>query len=105
MTRLAVLLGCLRAAGCGPQSAPTPRDGGGTPALPEPGRRGTFTVGPDTTVVDGPLLPTGQIDYVAALNDQVRRSHRQRIDGPPVVLRILDADAVVARWRDGRSGS
>lgn len=44
-------------------------------------------------------------DHVAALNDQVRRSHRQRIDGPPVVLRILDADAVVARWRDGRSGS
>ncbi|MBX9626053.1 MAG: hypothetical protein K2X82_19810 [Gemmataceae bacterium] len=69
----ALLLGCCLIAGCSPKTELTHREPDGPAALPEPGRRGTFTIGPDTTVVDGPLLPTGQIDYIAALNDRLAK--------------------------------
>jgi hypothetical protein len=41
--------------------------------------------------------------YVSGLNhriDQVRRGH---VDGPPVVLRLVNADEVVQAWRDRAS--
>ena len=41
--------------------------------------------------------------YVSSLNhriDQVRRGH---VDGPPVVVRLVDADEVVRAWRDRAS--
>lgn len=42
-------------------------------------------------------------DVVDALNDRILDSHRRRVDGPPVITAALDADAVVARWREHRT--
>lgn len=41
-------------------------------------------------------------DLVDALNQRILDSHRRRVDGPPVVTAKVDADAVVARWREQR---
>jgi hypothetical protein len=38
-------------------------------------------------------------DYVAELNERIGKATVGLMDGPPVVLRPLDADAVVAGWR------
>ena len=32
---------------------------------------GPLDVGPETTVIEGPLLPDGRIDYVTALNERM----------------------------------
>ena len=42
-------------------------------------------------------------DYVAALNEQIRKARVGLLDGPPTLLPPLDADAVVQGWRDRRS--
>ena len=42
---------------------------------------------------------------VEDLNARIRDSHRRRVDGPPVVTGLVDADAVVARWREDRSAT
>ncbi|WP_051167811.1 DUF1992 domain-containing protein [Actinoplanes sp. N902-109] len=42
--------------------------------------------------------------YVAALNEQLRKARAGLLDGPPVLLPPLDADQVVAGWRERRSG-
>ncbi len=42
---------------------------------------------------------------VEDLNARIRDSHRRRVDGPPVVTGLVDADAVVARWREDRSAA
>jgi hypothetical protein len=89
MTRSIVLLGCLLAAGCGGRTGATNHDGSGPPRLPEPGRRGTFTIGPDTTVVDGPLLPTGQIDYITALNDRLAQGVTPETNGAVLLWQAL----------------
>jgi hypothetical protein len=39
---------------------------------------------------------------VADLNDRIEQADRGLLDGPPVVLRRLDADDVVANWRRRR---
>ncbi|GAA0805806.1 DnaJ family domain-containing protein [Spirilliplanes yamanashiensis] len=39
---------------------------------------------------------------VAALNERIARNRRGHLGGPPVLLRDLDADAVVAGWRERR---
>jgi hypothetical protein len=39
---------------------------------------------------------------VADLNVRIRDTHRRRLDGPPLVLRPVDVDAVVAEWRRNR---
>ena len=39
--------------------------------LGEAGNRGTFTIGPATTYLTGPVNETGHIDYVTALNDRL----------------------------------
>jgi hypothetical protein len=40
---------------------------------------------------------------VAELNERIDRNRRGHLDGPPVLLRSLDADAVVAAWRARRT--
>src|SRR5690242_7876193 len=42
-------------------------------------------------------------DYVAELNERIRRARVGLMDGPPVLLPPRDADAVVAGWREGRA--
>jgi hypothetical protein len=39
---------------------------------------------------------------VAELNQRIRDSHRRRVDGPPVVVRLVDVEATVAEWRRNR---
>jgi hypothetical protein len=36
---------------------------------------------------------------VADLNERIRDTHRHKVDGPPLVLRPVDVEAVVAEWR------
>ena len=42
-------------------------------------------------------------DYLAELNERVRKARVGLLDGPPVVLPPLDADQVVAGWRERRA--
>jgi hypothetical protein len=42
-------------------------------------------------------------DYLAGLNERIRKARVGLMDGPPVVLPPFDADQVVARWRQRRS--
>ena len=42
-------------------------------------------------------------DYVAELNERIRRARVGLLDGPPVLLPPRDADAVVAGWRERRA--
>ena len=41
-------------------------------------------------------------DYVAEVNERIVRARVGRMDGPPVLLPPLDADEVVAGWRERR---
>ncbi|MEU4240140.1 DUF1992 domain-containing protein [Actinoplanes sp. NPDC026619] len=41
-------------------------------------------------------------DYVGELNERIRKARVGLMDGPPVVLPPLDADSVVAGWRERR---
>ena len=41
-------------------------------------------------------------DYLAELNERIRKARVGLLDGPPVVLPPLDADRVVAGWRERR---
>jgi hypothetical protein len=36
---------------------------------------------------------------VAELNERIRDSHRRRVDGPPLVIGLVDVEAVAAEWR------
>lgn len=38
-------------------------------------------------------------EIVTALNERILDSHRRRVDGPPIILRPLDVEEVVADWR------
>jgi hypothetical protein len=40
---------------------------------------------------------------VADLNQRIRDSHRRRVDGPPVVVGLVDVEATVAEWRRNRA--
>jgi hypothetical protein len=44
-------------------------------------------------------------DYVAEVNARIAKARVGLMDGPPVVLPPLDADAVVAGWRERRATS
>jgi hypothetical protein len=44
-------------------------------------------------------------DRVAELNELIRKARVGLMDGPPVVLPPLDADQVVAGWRERRASS
>jgi len=37
-------------------------------------------------------------EIVADLNERIRDTHRRRVDGPPILLRVVDADRAVADW-------
>jgi hypothetical protein len=39
---------------------------------------------------------------VVDLNERIRDTHRRRVDGPLLVLRPVDVEAVVAEWRRNR---
>ena len=41
-------------------------------------------------------------ELVAALNEQIRKARVGLLDGPPVLLPPLDADAIVGGWRERR---
>jgi hypothetical protein len=41
-------------------------------------------------------------DYVTELNERIHKARVGLMDGPPVVLPALDADEVVAGWRERR---
>jgi hypothetical protein len=42
-------------------------------------------------------------EIVANLNERIRDTHRRRVDGPPVVLRVVDVDEAVADWMARRA--
>ena len=42
-------------------------------------------------------------EIVADLNQRIRDSHRRRVDGPPVIVGVVDVEAVVAQWRRNRA--
>ncbi len=42
-------------------------------------------------------------EYVAELNDQIRKARVGLLDGPPTLLPALDPDVVVRSWRDRRA--
>ena len=41
-------------------------------------------------------------ELVAALNEQIRKARVGLLDGPPVLLPPIDADAIVRGWRERR---
>jgi hypothetical protein len=41
-------------------------------------------------------------EYVAALNEQIRKARVGLLDGPPTLLPPVDADQAVAGWRERR---
>jgi hypothetical protein len=60
-------------------------------------------------VAELPQTLAGVRDEVAArrlvedLNERIRDSHRRKIDGPALVLRPVDVEAVIAEWRGRRA--
>jgi hypothetical protein len=42
-------------------------------------------------------------EYVAELNERIRKARVGLLDGPPVVLRPFDVEAVAAGWRERRA--
>jgi hypothetical protein len=40
--------------------------------------------------------------YIADLNARIIKANRGHLDGPPVVLQLVDPDAAVETWRGGR---
>jgi len=42
-------------------------------------------------------------DIIDALNFRIRQSHRQRVDGPPVIVRTVDVEEALAAWRINRT--
>jgi hypothetical protein len=42
-------------------------------------------------------------EIVADLNQRILDSHRRRVDGPPVVVGLVDVEAMVAEWRRNRA--
>lgn len=44
-------------------------------------------------------------EIVADLNARIDRARRGLVDGPPVILKPFDVDAVVAAWRERRAGA
>lgn len=65
-----VLVSCLRLSALA-QDVPTPKSS--PPAKPRQINRPKLVNAPETTFVDGPLDGDGRVDYVAALNEQIRR--------------------------------
>ena len=41
-------------------------------------------------------------EFVAGVNDRIRQARVGLLDGPPVVLPLVDVDEIVDRWRERR---
>ena len=54
-------------------------------------------------VVDRKHSEAAVREYVAALNEQIRKARVGLLDGPPTLLPPLDADDVVRRWHKRRT--
>jgi hypothetical protein len=42
-------------------------------------------------------------EIVRDLNHRIAASHRIRVDGPPILVRVVDVERIVAEWRRRRS--
>ena len=42
-------------------------------------------------------------EIVADLNHRIAESYRRRLDGPPIIVRLVDVELAVADWRRRRS--
>jgi Domain of unknown function (DUF1992) len=42
-------------------------------------------------------------EIVTDLNHRIAESHRRRLDGPPIVIGLVDVECAVADWRSHRS--
>ena len=42
-------------------------------------------------------------EIVADLNHRIAESYRRRLDGPPIIVRLVDVEQAVADWRRRRS--
>ena len=42
-------------------------------------------------------------EIVSDLNERIRDTHRRRVDGPPLVIGLVDVEATVAEWRRNRA--
>jgi hypothetical protein len=42
-------------------------------------------------------------EIVADLNHRIAESHRRRLDGPPIVIGLVNVERVVAHWRRSQS--
>ncbi len=54
------------------------------------------------TIADVPDEATVR-HIIEDLNRRIRDSHRRRVDGPPIVVKPVDVEQVVADWRRSRS--
>ena len=43
-------------------------------------------------------------EIVADLNHRIAESYRRRLDGPPIIVGLVDVEQAVADWRRRRSG-
>ena len=39
---------------------------------------------------------------VSDLNERIRDTHRRRVDGPPLIIGLVDVEATVVEWRRNR---
>lgn len=46
----------------------------------------------------------GVREIVADLNRRIAESHRRRLDGPAIVVGLVDIERAVAEWRSGDAG-
>jgi hypothetical protein len=44
-------------------------------------------------------------EIIRDLNHRIATSHRIRVDGPPIVVRVVNVEATVAAWRRRRRSS
>ena len=54
------------------------------------------------TLPDVPGEPTLR-DIIEDLNRRIRDLHRRRVDGPPIVVKLVDVEQTVTDWRRSRS--
>lgn len=64
-------------------------------ADPEPDTQRKFelTLGPDMTVFDGPLLPDGRVDYIAAMNAVMRKGVTHENNAFRAIFMLMPRDA------------
>jgi hypothetical protein len=53
-------------------------------------------------IVDRRTTEAAVREFVAGVNDKIRKARAGLLDGPPVVLPLFDADKIVRIWRERR---